>query len=145
MFFKRSENRNIEQIAEKATILIIDDESDIVLSLQDRLEMNDYEVLTASNGVEGLQKAGEKKPEVILLDVIMPIMDGQEMLEALRKQPDGDFSSVIMLTAQNQTYDFARANVYGVDDYIVKPFELGELLKKIKAVVESRKAVARHT
>ncbi len=143
MLFKRLANRNLEQIADKVKILVVDDEPDIVLSLQDRLEVNDYEVVTAGNGVEGLQKAVQEKPDVILLDVIMPIMDGQEMLEALRKQPGGDFSSVIMLTAQNQTYDFARANVYGVDDYIVKPFDLNELLEKIEVVVESRKAVAK--
>ena len=143
MFFKRSENRNFGQIADKVKILIVDDEPAIVLSLQDHLEVNGYEVVTAGNGVEGLQKAVQEKPDVILLDVIMPIMDGQEMLEALRKQPGGDFSSVIMLTGQNQTYDFARANVYGVDDYIVKPFELSELLEKIEVVVESRKAVAK--
>lgn len=143
MFFKRSKNRNIKKIADKAKILIIDDEPAIVLSLQDRLKVNDYEVVTAGNGVEGLQIAVQEKPDVILLDVIMPIMDGQEMLEALRKQPDGYFSSVIMLTAQNQTYDFARANVYGIDDYIVKPFDLSELLEKIEVVVEGRKSVAR--
>ena len=133
----------IKKKTDKVKILVIDDEPNIVQTLQDRLEMNDYEVVTAGNGKEGLKKALQEKPDVILLDVIMPIMDGQEMLEALRKQPGGDFSSVIMLTAQNQTYDFARANVYDVDDYIVKPFELSELLGKIKVVVESRKAVAR--
>ncbi len=143
MFFKHSENKNFEQIADKVKILVIDDEPNVVQTLGDWLEMSDYEVVTAGNGVEGLQKAVQEKPDVILLDVIMPIMDGQEMLEALRKQPGGDFSSVIMLTGQSQTYDFARANVYGVDDYIVKPFELSELLEKIKVVVESRKAVAR--
>ena len=143
VFFKRSENRNFGQIADKVKILVVDDEPDIVLSLQDRLEMEGYKVVTACNGVKGLQKAVQEKPDVILLDVIMPIMDGQAMLGALRKQPGGDFSSVIMLTAQNQTYDFARANVYGVDDYIVKPFDLSELLEKIEVVVESRKAVAK--
>ena len=143
MFFKRSENRNHEHVADKVKILVVDDEPDIVLSLQDRLEMNDHEVLTAGNGVEGLQKAVQEKPDVILLDVIMPIMDGQAMLEALRKQPGGDFSSVIMLTGRSQIYDFARANTCGIDEYIVKPFEQRELLKKIRDVVESRKAVAR--
>jgi len=143
MFFKRSEKRNIEQIADKVKILIVDDELDFVQLLQDRLEKNDYEVITACNGVEGLKKARKEKPEVILLDVVMPVMDGHEMLEALRKQPDGDFSSVIMLTGRSQIYDFARANTCGIDEYIVKPFEQRELLKKIRDVVESRKAVAR--
>ena len=67
--------------ANKIKILVIDDEPNIVQTLQDRLEMNEYEVLTACNGKEGLQVALDEKPDVILLDVIMPIMDGHEMLE----------------------------------------------------------------
>ena len=105
--------------------------------------MNDYEVITAGNGKEGLKKSLQEKPDVILLDVIMPVMDGHEMLEVLRKQPGGNFSSVIMLTARSQTQDIARANACGIDDYIVKPFDRSELLEKIEVVVESRKAVAK--
>ncbi len=128
---------------DQTKILVIDDEPNIVQTLQDRLEMNDYEVLTAGNGKEGLELALQEHPDVILLDVIMPVMDGHEMLEALRKQPDGNDISVIMLTARSQTQDIARANACGIDDYIVKPFDLSELLEKIEIVVESRKAVAR--
>ena len=133
----------IKKRTDKVKILVIDDEPNIVQTLQDRLEMNDYEVITAGNGKEGLKKALQEKPDVLLLDVIMPIMDGHEMLEALRKQPGGNFSSVIMLTARSQTQDIARANACGIDDYIVKPFDLSELLEKIEVVVESRKAVAK--
>ena len=133
----------IKKRTDKVKILVIDDEPNIVQTLQDRLEMNDYEVVTADNGVEGLKKAMQERPDVILLDVIMPIMDGHEMLEVLRKQPGGNFSSVIMLTARSQTQDIARANACGIDDYIVKPFDLSELLEKIEVVVESRKAVAK--
>jgi two-component system alkaline phosphatase synthesis response regulator PhoP len=133
----------IKKKTDKVKILVIDDEPNIVQTLRDRLEMNDYEVVTAGNGKEGLKKALQEKPDVILLDVIMPIMDGHEMLEVLRKQPGGNFSSVIMLTARSQTQDIARANACGIDDYIVKPFDLSELLEKIEVVVESRKAVAK--
>lgn len=133
----------IKKKADKVKVLVIDDEPNIVQTLQDRLEMNDYEVITAGNGKEGLKKILQEKPDVILLDVIMPVMDGHEMLEILRKQPGGNFSSVIMLTARSQTQDIARANVCGIDDYIVKPFDLSELLEKIEVVVESRKAVAK--
>ncbi len=133
----------IKKKTDKVKILVIDDEPNIVQTLRDRLEMNDYEVVTAGNGKEGLKKALQEKPDVLLLDVIMPIMDGHEMLEVLRKQPDGNFSSIIMLTARSQTQDIARANACGIDDYIVKPFDLSELLEKIEVVVESRKAVAR--
>ncbi len=127
----------------KTRILVVDDEPNIVQTLQDRLEMNEYEVFTAGNGREGLKRFEDERPHVILLDVIMPIMDGHEMLEVLRKQPGGQDVSVIMLTARSQTQDIARANACGIDDYIVKPFDLSELLAKIESVVEHRKAMAR--
>lgn len=129
--------------AKKTKILVIDDEPNIVQTLQDRLEMNDYDVCTANNGKEGLERFDHEKPQVILLDVIMPIMDGHEMLENLRKRPDGQDVSVIMLTARSQTQDIARANACGIDDYIVKPFDLSELLEKIETVIEHRKAMAK--
>lgn len=125
----------------KTRILVVDDEPNIVQTLQDRLEMNEYEVFTAGNGREGLKRFEDERPHVILLDVIMPIMDGHEMLEVLRKQPGGQDVSVIMLTARSQTQDIARANACGIDDYIVKPFDLSELLEKIESVVEHRKSV----
>jgi DNA-binding response OmpR family regulator len=128
---------------DKTKILVIDDEPNIVQTLQDRLEMNEYRVFTAHNGRDGLDKFEREKPDVILLDVIMPIMDGLEMLETLRKRSDGQDVSVIMLTARSQTQDIARANACGIDDYIVKPFDLSELLAKIESVVEHRKALAR--
>ncbi|AQT69542.1 Mycobacterial persistence regulator A [Anaerohalosphaera lusitana] len=127
--------------AKKTKILIVDDEPNIVQTLKDRLEMNEYAVLTAENGKEGLDTATAEKPDIILLDVIMPIMDGHEMLEALRKQPDCEDISVIMLTARSQTQDIARANACGIEDYIVKPFDLSELLEKIERLVEHKKAV----
>ena len=133
----------IKKKTSKTKIMVVDDEPNIVQTLQDRLEMNEYEVVTAGNGREGLEKFEEEQPDVILLDVIMPIMDGHEMLEALRKRPTGQNVSVIMLTARSQTQDIARANACGIDDYIVKPFDLSELLEKIESVVEHRNAVAR--
>ena len=133
----------LKKRVEKTKILVIDDEPNIVQTLQDRLEMNEYRVFTAHNGRDGMDKFEREKPDVILLDVIMPIMDGLEMLETLRKRPDGQYVSIIMLTARSQTQDIARANACGIDDYIVKPFDLSELLAKIESVVEHRKAVAR--
>ena len=133
----------LKKKADKTKILVIDDEPNIVQTLRDRLEMNEYDVITACNGKEGLETALQEKPDVILLDVIMPIMDGHEMLEALRRQPGGEEPSVIMLTARSQTQDISRANACGIDDYIVKPFDLSELLEKIESVVEHRKAITR--
>ena len=129
----------LKKKTERTKILIVDDEPNIVQTLQDRLEMNEYEILTACNGQEGLEQAIQGQPDVILLDVIMPVMDGHEMLEALRKQPGCNDISVIMLTARSQTQDIARANACGIEDYIVKPFDLSELLEKIESIVENRK------
>jgi DNA-binding response OmpR family regulator len=129
--------------SDKVKILIVDDEPNIVQTLQDRLEMNEYNVVTACNGKEGLERAVEHKPDIILLDVIMPLMDGHEMLEALRNQPGCDEMSVIMLTARSQTQDIARANACGIEDYIVKPFDLSELLEKIEVIADNKKAVAK--
>ena len=133
----------LKKKTDKTKILVVDDEPNIVQTLQDRLEMNEYIVVTASNGKEGLNVALKESPDIILLDVIMPIMDGHEMLEALRRHPDGKDIAVIMLTARNQTNDIARANVCGIEDYIVKPFDLSKLLEKIESIVENRKVLAR--
>ena len=127
----------------KTKILVVDDDPNIVRTLRDRLERNGYEVLTASNGREGLEMALQDKPDVVLLDIIMPIMDGHEMLEALRRQPFGEEPSVIMFTARSQKQDISRANAAGIDDYVVKPFDLGELLERIESVVENRKPVVK--
>lgn len=127
----------------KTKILVVDDDPNIMRTIRDRLEKNGYDVLTAPNGREGLEMALDEKPDVVLLDIIMPIMDGHEMLEALRRQPSGEEPSVIMFTARSQKQDISRANACGIDDYVVKPFDLGELLERIENVVENRKALAK--
>jgi len=126
--------------SQKTKVLVVDDEPNIVQTLKDRLEMNDYQVFVAQNGAEGLKTAQEQLPDVILLDVIMPIMDGHEMLEQLRQQDWGKQISVIMLTARSQAQDIARARACGIEDYVIKPFDLSELLEKIENIVERRKA-----
>ena len=126
--------------SQKVKVLVVDDEPNIVQTLKDRLEMNDYLVFTAGNGAEGLQLAQEQIPDVILLDVIMPVMDGHEMLEKLRQQEWSKPVSVIMLTARSQAQDIARARACGIEDYIIKPFDLSELLEKIESIIERRRA-----
>lgn len=127
--------------SQKIKVLVVDDEPNIVQTLKDRLEMNDYQVFTAHNGNDGLKIAQEQSPDVILLDVIMPLMDGHEMLEKLRQQEWGKTTSVIMLTARSQAQDIARARACGIEDYIIKPFDLSELLEKIEGIVEHRKVL----
>ena len=105
--------------------------------------MNGYTVTTAGNGKEGLEKILRAKPDIILLDVIMPIMDGHETLERLRQSEAGKDIAVIMLTARSQSQDIARANACGIADYIVKPFDLSELLEKIENIREKTKAAGK--
>ena len=132
----------LKKKSRRAKILVIDDEPNIVQTLQDRLEMNDYQVVTAANGQAGLEKATSEQPDIVLLDVIMPIMDGLEMLERLRKNEATSNIPVIMLTARSQNQDVARANGFGIEDYVVKPFDLSELLEKIEAILEKKKVTS---
>jgi DNA-binding response OmpR family regulator len=124
----------------KPKILIVEDEPDIVATVRDRLEMYEYEVLSAGNGKEGLEKALSEEPDIVLLDVNMPVMDGFTMLEALRKRPEGAEITVMMMTVRDRKEDVARAEACGVEDYVAKPFELSELVDKIEKALERRKA-----
>ncbi len=128
--------------SDKPTVLVVDDEPNIVETLQDRLEMSGYHVLTAVNGEEGLEQATKESPDVVLLDIMMPVMDGLDMLERLRQTSNNTDIPVIMLSACSQAQDIARAKAFGIEDYIVKPFDLGELMVKIDSVLEKRKTLA---
>ncbi len=118
------ENSNIK-------ILIVEDEPNVTQTLQDRLGMCGYSVVTAKNGAEGLEKIVKEKPDLVLLDIIMPIMDGHKMLKRLREIPEHKDIPVIMLTARSQKIDISHAKAFGVIDYLVKPFGLTELQKII--------------
>jgi len=117
-------------------ILLVDDEPDLVDTIQCRLQANNFDVITASNGAEGLQKAAEEKPDIILLDTNMPVMNGHEMLELLRKKPDTKDIPVIMCTALCEAQDIAAASAFGIADYVTKPFDCTELVEKITNALE---------
>ena len=116
---------------EQVKILVVDDEPDLVDTIQCRLEYCKCEVITASNGKDGLEKAANEKPDLILLDTNMPIMSGPEMLERLKKDPDLKNIPVIMVTALCEPQDIATASSYGVTNYVTKPFDYTELMEKI--------------
>ena len=118
-----------------ARVLIVDDEPDIVNIIQCHLESCKCEVITATNGVEGLEKAAKEKPDLILLDINMPTMNGLQMLERLKKHPELKDIPVIMSTVICEPQDIAVASSYGIADYITKPFELSELAGKITKVL----------
>jgi CheY-like chemotaxis protein len=117
--------------SERAKILVVDDEPDYITTVQCRLEWSHYEVITATNGEEALEKAVSEKPDLILLDTNMPVMNGHEMLEHLRRNPSLKDMPVIMVTARCEAEDVAAASAYGVADYVAKPFDFTELVEKI--------------
>ncbi len=123
-------------------ILTCDDEKHIVRLIQVNLERQGYEVITAYNGAECLEKVAAEKPDMIILDVMMPEMTGFEVLETLKSDPETAKIPVIMLTAKSQDADVLRGWQSGVETYITKPFNPMELItfvKRIFALDESTK------
>lgn len=123
-------------------ILVIEDEKDIRDSLKIILELNDFVVDTAENGQVGLDKAIERKPDLILCDVMMPILDGFGLLEQLRKK--GIETPLIFLTAKAQYNDLRTGMNLGADDYIFKPFKSAELLQSIERRLERKDQLEHH-
>jgi CheY-like chemotaxis protein len=127
---------------EKVKILIVDDEPDFVSTIQHHLEWANYQTTTACNGQEGLEKAAAEKPDLIMLDTNMPVLNGHETLERLSKDPALKNIPVIMVTAACEVDDIATASSFGVVDYIAKPFDFAELKEKIAAAVEGKKSLS---
>ncbi|MBN3039114.1 MAG: response regulator [Candidatus Omnitrophica bacterium] len=116
-------------------ILVVDDEPNIIKVVKSRLEANYYEVATATNGEEAVVKALAERPDLILLDVHMPGVDGLEALRRIRSKPETRFTPVIMLTCEDQTDPILAAKDLGVTDYLFKPFEPQKLLDAIKIYI----------
>ena len=116
----------------KSTVLVIDDEAPIQKLLQIVLESHDFKVIQAMNGHEGLTLAASHLPDVILLDLGLPDISGQEVLEQLK---DWYTKSVIMLSVQNSESDIVQALDKGATDYLAKPFRTGELIARIRSAI----------
>jgi DNA-binding response OmpR family regulator len=119
----------------RETILVVDDEEDILLLCRVNLEFEGYNVITASSGSEGLRRAQESHPDLVLLDVMMPTMDGWHVLEALKDARETTDTPVVMLTARVQGEDQMRGWSGGAADYIMKPFSPVALLETIRSVL----------
>jgi two-component system OmpR family response regulator len=113
-------------------ILIVEDEPDLLTSLARALREEGYAVDTAENGVDGLFNAGSVDYDAIVLDVMLPKMDGWEILKRLRKSKR---TPVLMLTARDESRDRIRGLDTGADDYVTKPFDLAELLARLRAII----------
>ena len=126
----------IENISDtRSKILLVDDEIDTLLPLKMSLEAEDYLVLGASNGFEALELAKTNIPDLILLDIMMPGMDGYEVCAQLKKDPVMRNIPVIMLTAKDAVREKVKGLDIGADDYVTKPFNLNELKARIKSVL----------
>lgn len=118
------------------TVLIVDDENDILRLLEYNLEKEGLKIYTASNGTEAIEKAQKVQPQVILLDVMLPDIDGIEVCERIRKQLHMTDAYIIFLSARGEDYSQVAGYRAGGDDYIVKPVRIKVLAHKIKAVLE---------
>ncbi len=113
-------------------ILVVDDTRNVQLMLEDFLTSQDFAVLTASDGREALERTRQERPDLILLDIMMPNMDGYQFISQLRRE---SALPVIMITAKQQEADLVRGFELGADDYITKPFRMRELLMRMRAVL----------
>ena len=122
----------------RVKILIVDDEPDLVSTIQYRLEWCNCKVVTAANGKEGLEKVESERPDLVLLDTNMPVMNGHEMLRCLREHQDFKDTPVIMVTVICEPQDIATASSYGIADYVTKPFDFTELMEKIANALKNK-------
>ena len=116
----------------KTRILVIDDDVHISELLKLYLEKEDYEVEVAHDGGEGLEKFKSFEPKLVLLDIMLPVMDGWQVCREIRRINN---TPIIMLTAKGETFDKVLGLELGADDYIVKPFEPKELIARVKAIL----------
>jgi DNA-binding response OmpR family regulator len=117
------------------SVLVVDDDPDVARFVEVNLRSAGYDVTVASNGEEALERAVDLRPDLVLLDVMMPKLDGFEVAQRLRRDPRTSTSSIIMLTAKALSSDKVLGLSSGADDYIIKPFDPVELLARVKGTL----------
>lgn len=122
-------------------ILVVDDEDHIVELISYNLINSGYKVITANNGIDAVKLAKEENPRLMLLDLMIPGLDGYDVCKAIRSDNDTKDISVIMLTAKGEELDKILGLELGADDYMTKPFSIRELLARIKAVLRRTKSL----
>jgi len=122
----------------KKKILVVDDESDLVEMLSIRLEANNYQVIAASDGQEGLDKARSESPDLIILDLMLPKLDGYQVCRMLKSDERYKQIPIVIFTARAQESDIKAGNEAGADAYITKPFEPAILLDKVSQLLEEK-------
>jgi DNA-binding response OmpR family regulator len=121
------------------TILVVDDASSVRTLLQDYLTQQGFRVVTAANGQEAIYEARRSNPDAILLDIMMPKMDGFEFLRQYRKEKQ---TPVIVITAKEEETDAVLGLELGADDYVIKPFRMRELTSRVRAVLRRQEAAS---
>ena len=121
-----------------AKVLLVDDDPVILKLLQVNFEMEGYTVLTANDGVEGLDKARAERPDVVILDIMMPRMDGLEVTRELKGDDATKEMPILLLSAKAQASDIQIGREVGADDYLTKPFDPLELLERVSEILKSR-------
>ena len=116
-------------------MLVVDDEQSIVTLLQYNLKQAGYEVLTEMDGEDGKNTALKENPDLIILDLMLPTMDGLEVCKQLRQQKN--FTPILMLTAKDDEFDKVLGLELGADDYMTKPFSPREVVARVKAILRS--------
>lgn len=123
---------------EKPTILIAEDEPQIANLVKFKLEKSGCQVLWGENGKQALELINEHKPDLVILDVMMPIMDGFEVLRSIKAEPETANIPVIMLTAKGMEEDVLKGFESGAVDYMVKPFSVSELAARVKTNLDRK-------
>ncbi|GGE43695.1 response regulator transcription factor [Psychroflexus planctonicus] len=119
-------------------ILIVDDEPNIVMALEYTLKKNDFQVFIARNGEEAIAIAQDKIPDVVVLDIMMPKVDGFEVLNFIKKHKDLNKTKVIFLSAKNKEKDIQKGLDQGADQYLTKPFSMKKLLQEIDKQISGK-------
>jgi DNA-binding response OmpR family regulator len=119
----------------KLTVLVIDDDPVILELLRVNFEIEGFDVICATDGEEGLQRAQSEHPDVVISDIMMPRRDGLQLLSELKRDPDTENLPVILLSAKAQKSEVQQGLDLGADDYITKPFDPLELIDRLNAVM----------
>ena len=126
----------------KRRILVVDDEPSIAKIVKKQLEVAGYEVLVAVDGQDGLDKARQERPDMMVLDVMLPKMNGFEVCATLKQDPQYRQIPILMLTAKAQRQDYQQGLQQGAEAYLTKPFKLEELLSKVQALLQQAAAAS---
>jgi DNA-binding response OmpR family regulator len=127
-------------MAEGKKILVVDDEQQLALAVKIRLQSHGYQVVTANNGQMALEVAEKERPDLVILDVLMPVMDGYSTLRELNAKFGRGKLPIIILTARDRMKDLFELE--GIEDYVIKPFDHEDLLIRIERVFKRRAAKA---